>query len=82
MRTTRTYTFRSPIARRMLLIGLPTALLYLLYILFSLEHGLRAQIIGLRADILSMLEHVLLSLTLLVGGACLFDIADREKQSQ
>jgi len=75
-----TFSFRSPVARRILTVGLPIILCYLLYILFYLESGKEASAIGLQSEVLTMLEHVLLSLTLLVGGSCLFDLADREKK--
>lgn len=61
--------------------GLPIITAYLLYILVFLEIGSASRQLGLTGSVLSMLENVMLSLTLLVGASLLFDLEDKKRGS-
>lgn len=58
--------------------GLPLIAAELIYIAASLSSFDSYDIARLGMYIYSMMEHILMSLTLVVGGALLFDIAFRE----
>lgn len=62
-------------------IGLPVILLYLFYIAIYGQIGLATGVLGLRVSIISMIEHVLLGLVLVIAGSLLFDIAERDKNN-
>jgi hypothetical protein len=69
-------------ATLILRIGLPLVALELIYIAYSLSNYSGYDIARLSLYIYSMLEHVLMSLVLIVGGSLLFDIAMREAEQQ
>jgi len=72
----------SPIATKLLIIGLTLVLGYLIYILVSLILAKNVSSDALVHTFSPQLEHVIMSLTLIVAGSLILDVTAKELKKE